>query len=343
MRRLDSLQFDVVARAGGGPLDLLRISASVWARPSSTRTAAVDRSRGSADSPPRSERAVKIATWNVNGIRARQVELQELLAGEQPDVLCLQEIKASPEQVPELLVAPDGYWCYWHGGRGYSGVALLVKRALCTAQPAFSHPHFDLEQRIVVADVLGVRLASVYVPNGGKDFEAKMRFLDALVAWAAETRAAGQPLVICGDLNVAREERDVHVKLRKPNQIGTRSGERALLGRLIDDGLVDVGRALDPTNDDLFTWWAPWRNLRQRNIGWRIDYLLAGERAGAATARSAVSRREFGTSDHAPVVVEWETSECDEFVTGRVQRHARAGSVVIYERHEGTSVPELIA
>ena len=246
---------------------------------------------------------MRIATWNVNGIRARQVELQEFLATEQPDVLCLQEIKASPEQVPELLVAPDGYWCYWHGGRGYSGVALLVRRGLSAAKPDFSHPHFDFEQRIVVADVGRTRVASVYVPNGGKDFDAKIRFLEALVEWSAETRAGGRSLMICGDLNVAREERDVHPKLRKLNQIGTRRDECALLARLIDEGLGDVGRALDPANDDLFTWWAPWRNLRQRNIGWRIDYVLASEPL-AGTATSARSIREFGTSDHAPVVVE---------------------------------------
>src|SRR4029078_11552803 len=98
-----------------------------------------------------------------DGIRARRIELQEFLATERPDVLCLQEIKALPDQVPELLVAPDGYWCYWHGGRGYSGVALLVRRALSGSPPAFSHPHFDLEQRIVVADVGDVRIASGYV------------------------------------------------------------------------------------------------------------------------------------------------------------------------------------
>src|SRR5262245_12735038 len=168
---------------------------------------------------------MKLATWNVNGIRARQVELQEFMASEQPDVLCLQEIKASPEQVPELLVAPDGYWCYWHGGRGYSGVALLVRRALCDAKPDFSHPHFDLEQRIVVADVGDVRVASVYVPNGGKDFDAKITFLEALAAWAADVSRAGRRLVICGDLNVALEERDVHPKLHKAGQIGTRPEE----------------------------------------------------------------------------------------------------------------------
>ena len=254
---------------------------------------------------------MKIATWNVNGIRARQLELQEFLGTEQPDVLCLQEIKALPEQVPGLLVAPDGYWCYWHGGRGYSGVALLVRRGFCPEAPAFSHPHFDLEQRIVVADLGPMRVASVYVPNGGKDYEAKLRFLGALGDWChagdapnAAGAPAATPLVVCGDLNVAREERDVHPKLRKVNQVGTRPEERALLGRLMEGGLVDIGRTLDPSNDELFTWWAPWRNLRQRNIGWRIDYVLAGAPLGAR-ARSAVSLREFGTSDHAPVVVEW--------------------------------------
>jgi exodeoxyribonuclease-3 len=140
------------------------------------------------------------------------------------------------------------------------------------------------------------------VPNGGKDYEAKVGFLQALGSWVAETDPDGRALIMCGDLNVAREDRDVHPKERKANQIGTRPEERALLGRLFDQGLTDVGRMLDPQNDELFTWWAPWRNLRQRNIGWRIDYVLAAA-PFAARARSSVSRREFGTSDHAPVVV----------------------------------------
>jgi exodeoxyribonuclease-3 len=152
-----------------------------------------------------------------------------------------------------------------------------------------------------VADFGAVTVASVYVPNGGKDYAAKLRFLEALGAWAAETRASGRTLLLCGDLNVAREERDVHPKERKANQIGTRSDERALLAGLLSHGLRDVGRALDPGNDELFTWWAPWRNLRQRNIGWRIDYVMASESL-AATATQSVSMREFGTSDHAPVV-----------------------------------------
>ena len=97
----------------------------------------------------------------------------------------------------------------------------------------------------------------------------------------------------------------MHPKERKPNQIGTRPEERALLTRLFDAGLADVCRDLDPANDALFTWWAPWRNLRQRNIGWRIDYVLATP-ALAARATRAASLREFGTSDHAPVVVHFD-------------------------------------
>ena len=119
---------------------------------------------------------------------------------------------------------------------------------------------------------------------------------------AYDAAVEGRHLLLCGDLNVAREERDVHPKERKPNQVGTRPAERDLLERLISRNLVDVGRALDPDNDNLFTWWAPWRNLRQRNIGWRIDYVLASAPL-AATARSSSVQREVGTSDHGPVVV----------------------------------------
>ena len=244
---------------------------------------------------------MKVVIWNVNGIRARQHEVANVIETEHPDIVCLQEIKASTDKVPALMVAANGYWCFWHGASGYSGVALLVSHRFFTEPPAFRHPSFDHEERIVVADLGSISVASVYVPNGGKDFEAKMRFLESLVAWSAETRASGRTVLVCGDLNVAREERDVHPKERKPNQIGTRPDERALLNAMLSGGLVDVGRTLDPDNNELFTWWAPWRNLRRRNIGWRIDYVLA-DAPLAATATRSVSMREFGTSDHAPVV-----------------------------------------
>jgi exodeoxyribonuclease-3 len=195
----------------------------------------------------------------------------------------------------------EGYWCYWHGGRGYSGVGLHVSRALAPERPAFLHPAFDYEHRIVSAEVAGLTVASVYVPNGGRDFAAKMRFLEAMDEYARFEQEAGRSLLLCGDLNVARTDRDVHPKERKPRAIGQLPEERALLERIIGRGLVDVGRALDPDNEGLFTWWAPWRNLRQRNIGWRLDYVLASEPL-AARALSAVVRTEVGTSDHAPVV-----------------------------------------
>ena len=107
--------------------------------------------------------------------------------------------------------------------------------------------------------------------------------------------------MICGDYNVARTDMDVHPKERKPGIIGQRPEERALLEGIIAEGLVDVGRTLNPGDENYFTWWAPWRNLRQRNIGWRLDYVLASESL-AARATSCPTFREIGTSDHAPVV-----------------------------------------
>jgi exodeoxyribonuclease-3 len=244
---------------------------------------------------------VKIATWNVNGIRARQAEVLAWAAAEQPDVICLQELKATLDQIPPELVALPGYHCYWHGLKGYSGVGLHVRQGFAPERPELSHPPFDLESRIVTARVGALTVASVYVPNGGKDYEAKLRFLEAMVAWVAAFQANGAPLILCGDLNVARTDMDVHPRERKPNIVGQRPEERALIEGMIGHGLVDVGRALDPDNADLFTWWAPWRNLRQRNIGWRLDYVLASS-ALAGRARSCPVFREVGTSDHGPVI-----------------------------------------
>ncbi len=248
---------------------------------------------------------MKIATWNVNGIRARQAQLQDFLDREAPDVVCLQELKASTDQLPSWLCELEGYWCYWHGGKGYSGVGLHVSHRVAPERPDFVHPSFDFEHRIVMVRLPAVSVVSVYVPNGGKDFQAKLRFLDALEQFAADVRTEGRPIVICGDLNIARAEIDVHPKERKPASIGQLPEERAQLERLIGHGLVDVGRALEPENDQMFTWWAPWRNMRQRNIGWRLDYLLASQSI-FDRVRSCAVQREFGTSDHAPVIADFD-------------------------------------
>lgn len=245
---------------------------------------------------------IKIATWNVNGIRARYGQLCEWIARDKPDILCLQEIKASPEQVPSAEGDElDEYWCHWHGEKGYSGVGLHIRKEVCPENPVFFYPPFDVESRMVTTKVGAITIASVYVPNGGKDLPAKMLFLDSLQQWAAGLREIGSALILCGDLNVTRADIDVHPKERKPRALGQLPEERASLGHLISHGLVDTTRELDPLNDGLFTWWPPWRNLRQRNIGWRLDYVLASESLFGGIVSCKILT-EIGTSDHAPVM-----------------------------------------
>lgn len=243
---------------------------------------------------------MKIATWNVNGIRARQEQVAAWLTSEAPDIVCLQETKASRENVPEPLREHTEYWGYWHGFKGYSGVALLVHKRLATAAPAFWHPEFDHDNRIVAADINGTTVASIYVPNGGKDLGAKLRFLEAMQDFARGYQTGKKPLLLCGDFNVAHRDIDVHPKERKVTT-GQLPVERAALDDILARGLIDLGRQADPANEGLFTWWAPWREMKARNIGWRLDYIYAST-ALAATMQTCRVQKEIGTSDHAPVV-----------------------------------------
>ena len=245
--------------------------------------------------------SMKIATWNVNGIRARQAQFCEWLQRERPEVVCLQELKAEPGQIPEACKVAD-YHTFWHGRRAYSGVSLHIRKNVFGQEPAFTHPAFDMEARIVQAQFGKLVLASVYVPNGNKDYPAKLDFFRRLIAWAGQLRSSGLELVLCGDMNITRTEMDVHPRERKPGLVGQRPEERELFAGLLKQDLVDVGRKLDPDNPGLFTWWAPWRNMRQRNIGWRLDYILASPGV-AARAQSCIVQADFGTSDHAPVVM----------------------------------------
>ncbi|HWM43976.1 MAG TPA: exodeoxyribonuclease III [Burkholderiales bacterium] len=243
---------------------------------------------------------MKIATWNVNGIRARQAQFCDWLARDRPDVVCLQELKAEPAQIPEQCKVAD-YHSFWHGMRAYSGVSLHVRKDAFETPPVFSHPDFDMESRIVQATFGNLVLASVYVPNGNKDYPAKVAFVQRLIAWSQEVSGQGKELVLCGDMNITRSDMDVHPKERKPGIVGQRPEERELLSRLLEN-LVDVGRKLQPDNANMFTWWAPWRNMRQRNIGWRLDYILASPGV-AARAESCAVLADVGTSDHAPVIM----------------------------------------
>ena len=246
---------------------------------------------------------VKLVTWNVNGIRAREKEVLALLEEEAPDVLLLQETKAKIEQLPPTLYglgALPKYHSIWHGAAGYSGVAVLTKRGTFEA-PKDAHPPFDFETRVVEAHAGDFVFVTMYLPNGGKDYQAKLNFMEALAAYPATFK--DKKLVIAGDLNVARAEIDLHKSQRNPDAIGQRPEERVLFEAFLKNGgLVDVCRTLAPDDDGLFSWWPYWRNAREKNVGWRIDYVLANEPL-ASTAKESRIRREFGTSDHAPVVV----------------------------------------
>jgi exodeoxyribonuclease-3 len=244
---------------------------------------------------------MKIATWNVNGIRAREAQLCDWLERDRPDVVCLQELKAEPAQIPERCKLADYHVC-WHGIRAYSGVSLHLAKPLCEADPAFTHPEFDMEARIVQAAIGKLVLASVYVPNGGKDYPAKLAFLERLVDWVKHLHAEKRELVLCGDINIAHRDTDVHPKERKAGIVGQRPEERELFDTLLGEHLVDVARKLRPDDDRMFTWWPPWRNMRQRNIGWRIDYILAS-RSLAERVVDCVVLSDVGTSDHAPVMM----------------------------------------
>jgi exodeoxyribonuclease-3 len=252
-----------------------------------------------------SPKPTTIATWNVNGFRARRGELLAFVEREKPDVFCLQEIKATEDQLELTMFDLVDYVNHWHGHKGgYSGTSLHVRKSL-SASPVFEHPAFDLEGRIVEAAIGDLVLASVYVPNGGKDMVAKLAFLRALASHVASLVAAGRRVVLCGDMNVAREDRDVHPSQRREGTIGQRFDERELIGKILAAGLADVGRELAPHDDRLYTWWPYWRDARKKNVGWRLDYVLA-TRGVAGRARSCTVMREYGTSDHAPVVATFE-------------------------------------
>jgi exodeoxyribonuclease-3 len=193
----------------------------------------------------------------------------------------VRELKAEASQIPDECKLPD-YHAYWHCRKAYSGVSLLVRKDLVAADPVYRHPPFDVESRIVQVEHGDLVIASVYVPNGGKDYAAKLSFLTRMTDWARRLHAEGRALLLCGDINIARTEMDVHPRERKPNAVGQRPDERALFETLLGTGLADLGRVFDPGNPGLFTWWAPWRNLRARNVGWPGYPRLTG--GGAALA-----------------------------------------------------------
>ena len=182
-------------------------------------------------------------------------------------------------------------------------MSLHVRKDAFDAAPAFSHPAFDMESRIVQAALGNLVVASVYVPNGGKDYAAKLAFLKSLAAWARRVHERG-PRARALRRHQHRAQPTSTCTRASASPASSASGPRSARcsRRCSATGLVDVGRTLDPDNDGLFTWWPPWRNMRKRNIGWRLDYVLASK-AIAERGASCKVLADFGTSDHAPVVM----------------------------------------
>ncbi len=245
---------------------------------------------------------MRIVTWNVNGIRAREAQVLEFLAEHRPSALLLQEIKAAPEQVPaDLHALAERYWLHWHGARGgYSGVALLLAKAEFPEEPRFEVPPLDFETRVVLARTTWGALACMYLPNGGKDYAAKLRFLEALAPWV-EAESARGPFLLAGDLNVTRTAADVHPSQQDEKAIAQRPDERALFEAALAAGrLVDLTREQHPADDRFFTWWPYWKGAKEKNLGQRIDYVLTNAALAPRLGEVAL-HRGFGTSDHAPL------------------------------------------
>ncbi len=241
-----------------------------------------------------------VATWNVNGIRARGKEVSAWAAHQRPDILCLQELKASPEQITVAVCPMPGYRNFWHGAPGgYSGVSVHALESL--GEPTRLELPFDFETRVLGLAFADFDILSVYAPNGGKDFEAKMRFWQEFASWAGPRALDAKPLIIAGDLNITRQDLDVHPDQRDPKVIGQRPDEREAFRAFLDLGFVDTTRALFPAAEHLYSWWPYWNHSRERNAGWRIDYVLTNS-AGGMMPDDSVVQQAFGTSDHAPVL-----------------------------------------
>ncbi len=252
---------------------------------------------------------MKIATWNVNSLRVRLPHLLDWLAAHSPDAICLQETKCEEATFPadELLAA--GYCSVHHGQRTYNGVAILSRAAgagVCRGIPAFA----DEQSRVIAADFEGVRLVSVYVPNGqsvGSDkYQYKLRWFAALEAWLATELAAHPRLAVLGDFNVAPEERDVHDPAAWAGQVLFSEPERAALRRVAALGFADAFRLFEQPERS-FTWWDYRMNAFRRKMGLRIDHVLLSPELARSCSSCTIDiepRKLERPSDHAPVVCE---------------------------------------
>jgi len=254
--------------------------------------------------------SMKIATFNVNGITARLPRLLDWLAEADPDVVCLQEIKIVDAAFPREAIEAAGYNAVVHGQKGFNGVAILSKQpATETARGLDGDPDDD-HSRYLEADVCGIRIASIYLPNGnpqpGPKFDYKLAWIDRLAARAAALLATEQPVVLAGDWNVAPLGVDVFSEAAMAADALVQPETRAKFRALLFQGWTDAIRALQPTGP-AFTFWDYQAGAWPRDLGLRIDHLLLSPTAADRLTHAGIDRAVRGgerASDHVPVWVE---------------------------------------
>jgi len=253
---------------------------------------------------------MKIATFNVNGINARLQRVLEWLEREQPDVACLQELKAPDEKFPQLAFEQAGYGAIWHGQTSWNGVAILAKgetpHELRRGLPGDPD---DTHSRYIEADVRGLTVGCLYLPNGnpqpGPKFDYKLRWFERLIEHAATLLAAPKPALLAGDFNVVPTDFDIYNPASWRNDALLQPETREAYQRLLAQGWVDALRARYP-DEQIFTFWDYFRNRFQRNSGLRIDHVLLSDELAPRLQDAGVDkwvRAQPGPSDHAPVWV----------------------------------------
>lgn len=254
---------------------------------------------------------MKIASWNINSLRKRQERLLEWLARDQPDVVCLQETKCSDDQFPELVLSTAGYRCVFHGQKSYNGVAILSRADLRDAEAALCAAGEDPQARAIAATVDDVRIFCIYAPNGqsvgSPAFQYKLRWFAELRDCIANAQKVFRDIVVCGDFNVAPEDRDVHNPTLWRGAIMCSEEERAAFRALEQVGLHDTLR-LHHTNSGLFSWWDYRMLAFQKNRGLRIDAILASASLAKRCIEAGIDRemrKGKDPSDHAPVWAEF--------------------------------------
>jgi exodeoxyribonuclease-3 len=251
---------------------------------------------------------MKLATFNVNGIRARLPRLIEWLDREQPDIVCLQELKCADDALPIADVEAAGYGAVWHGQKGFNGVAILARGAAPELRRVgLPDDPDDSHSRYIEAEVNGLIVASLYLPNGNpvgtEKFDYKLRWMERLGAHAAELLATERPIVLAGDWNVVPEDRDVFSARATAGDALLQPETRQAWRRILHQGWTDALRMFHPKEDRLYTFWDYTAGCWQRDAGFRIDHLLCSPEATDRLQGAGVdkwARGEEKASDHTP-------------------------------------------